>query len=53
MHTLISNLDYTNSQLSEFYCLVPASLDNRGCIIYINEQLDEHAESGPELIVID
>ena len=35
MHKLISNLDYPHSQLSGHFWMVPASLDNQGCTIYI------------------
>ena len=34
MYALISNADYPNSQLSERFCLVPASLDNWGYTIH-------------------
>ena len=38
MHTLVSYLKYPNSQLSKYFCLVPARLDNWDCTIYHNTE---------------
>ena len=42
VHTLINNLDYLNSQLSKHFCMVQASLDNRGCTILWKCSTDQH-----------
>ena len=35
-HTLISNFNHLNSRLSEHFCMVPTSSDNRGCTIPVH-----------------
>ena len=50
MHTLISNLDHPNSLLSERFCLVPASSDNRGYVYRRYTRYDDQWMGSPVLM---